>query len=73
MKSKNNNTKTSPNSNYCNENKKFEFEKEILYEEKNKFEILENMIQFVFNYNIFNIIIVKIMQRKNNSLFNYFL
>ena len=49
MKSKNSNTPTSPNSNYLNENKKFKFENDILYDEKNKFEILENNIQFVFN------------------------
>jgi len=49
MKSKNSNTPTSPNSNYFNENKKFKFENDILYDEKNKFEILENNIEFVFN------------------------
>ena len=49
MKSKNSNTPTTPSNNYYYDNKKFKFEKDIIFDEKNKFEILENNIQFVFN------------------------
>ena len=49
MKSKNSNTPTTPSNNYYYDNKKFKFEKDIIFDEKNKYETLENNIQFVFN------------------------
>ena len=49
MKSKNGNTPTSPNSNCLYENEKNKFEKDIIYDDKNKFEILEKNIKYVFN------------------------
>ena len=49
VKSKNCNTPTTPSSNCCHENKKFDFEKEIIYDENNKYETLEKNIQYIFN------------------------
>ena len=48
MKSKNCNTPTRPNSNYF-ENKIYKYEKDINIDSKNKYEILSNNIQYLFN------------------------
>ena len=48
MKSNNSKTSSHPNNISC-ENKIYKFEKNIIYDEKNKFEILGNNIQYLFN------------------------